>query len=155
MVLEIASAVKLCTQAYNFINRALESGHSAMDLMDRFGQFYDGKDQLTAMEEATKQKPLLGGGSIEAEALRITTAKMRVQEQEKRLREIILLTVPNGKEFYTNMLRERKAIRQRIIKQARNRAARKKHLINVGLLSLLGMLAVGLYAVLVTAIINK
>jgi hypothetical protein len=153
MLLEVGAALKICTQAYNVINKGLEKGHSAMDLMDRFGAFYDAKDQITAAEEASKQKPLLGGGSIEAEALRITTAKMRVAEQEKRLREIILLTVPNGKEFYTDMLRQRKAIRQRIIKQAKAKAARRKHAINIAVgLVACGVIAI-VYSVLIKAII--
>ena len=155
MLAEVGVAVKVCSQAYNFINTALSKGHSAMDLMDRFAKFYDGKDQITALEEASKVKPLLGSGSIEAQALQITTAKMKVAEQEKRLREIILITVPNGKEFYTNMLRERKAIRQRIIKSAKARAARKKYLINILLLTGLAVFTVVGYTVLIKLIVTS
>jgi hypothetical protein len=155
MVLEIGTAVSMCSQAFKVINKGLSTGHSAMDLMDRFSQFYDGKDQITAMEAASKEKPLLGVGSVEGQALQIVAAKAKTAEMEKHLREIILITVPNGQQFYSDMLRERRNIRQRIIGDARRAAARKKHIINVLMVSSLCGLVVAIYSVLAAAIINS
>jgi hypothetical protein len=155
MVLEIGAALNLCNTAFGVINKGIKSGHSALDLMDRFTQFYNGKDQITAMEAASKEKPLLGVGSVEGQALQIVAAKAKTMEMEKHLRELILLTVPNGEKFYSDMLRERRNIRQRIIEDARRTAARKKHLINVLLVSACCGVVIFIYSMLASAIINS
>tara|TARA_A200000159_G_scaffold144275_1_gene149117 strand:+ start:521 stop:988 length:468 start_codon:yes stop_codon:yes gene_type:complete len=155
MVLEIGAALNLCNTAFGVINKGIKSGHSALDLMDRFTQFYNGKDQIAAAEAASKEKPLLGVGSVEGQALQIVAAKAKTMEMEKHLRELILLTVPNGEKFYSDMLRERRNIRQRIIEDARRTAARKKHLINVLLVSAFCGIVIFIYSMLASAIINN
>ena len=155
MVLEIGAALNLCNTAFGVINKGIKSGHSALDLADRFTQFYNGKDQIAAAEAASKEKPLLGVGSVESQALQIVAAKAKTQEMEKHLRELIMLTVPNGERFYSDMLRERRNIRQRIIEDARRQAARKKHLINVLLVSAFCGVVIVVYSMLASAIINS
>lgn len=61
--------------------------------------------------------------------MQIVTAKKQIADFERDLREVILYTA--GKEFYTDMLRERRAIKDARIKAAKSKAARKQYLINI------------------------
>ncbi len=130
MIAEITMAVSAAKSAHTFITKAVGAGHSIMDLSDRVSAFYDSRDKILAAEAANKtSKGFLSGGSVEAEALKIVTAKKQVAEFEKQLRELILYTA--GQDFYTEMLRERRAIKDARIKAAKRKAARKKYLINI------------------------
>ena len=142
-MIEIAMAIKAAHSSVQFITKAVNAGHDVMDLTDRIGAFFDAKEQIQEAEIAAKNPSLaaklLAGGSVESQALQITAAKYKLQEQEKQLREIIMYH-GGGESFYQDMLRNRRIIRERRMQLARKKAERKKMLIDFGLIALLTLL---------------
>ena len=142
-MIEIAMAIKAAHSSVQFITKAVNAGHDVMDLTDRIGAFFDAKEQIQEAEIAAKNPSLaaklLAGGSVESQALQITAAKYKLQEQEKQLREIIMYH-GGGESFYQDMLRNRKIIRERRMQLARKKAERKKMLLDFGLIALLTLL---------------
>ena len=139
-MIEIAMAIKAAHSSVQFITKAVNAGHDVMDLTDRIGAFFDAKEQIQEAEIASKNPSLaaklLAGGSVESQALQITAAKYKLQEQEKQLREIIMYH-GGGEAFYQDMLRNRRIIRERRMQLARKKAERKKMLLDFGLIALL------------------
>lgn len=142
-MIEIAMAIKAAHSSVQFITKAVNAGHDVMDLTDRIGAFFDAKEQIQEAEIAAKNPSLaaklLAGGSVESQALQITAAKYKLQEQEKQLREIIMYH-GGGESFYQDMLRNRRIIRERRMQLARKKAERKKMLLDFGLIALLTLL---------------
>ena len=129
MIAEITMAVSAAKQAHSFITKSVGAGHSIMDLTDRVAAFYDSRDKVLAAEAANKTKSgFLGSGSVEAEALKIVAAKKQLADVESQLRELIMFTA--GEQFYLDMIRERRAIKDARIKAAKAKAARKQMIIN-------------------------
>ena len=145
MVTEIALAVKAAHSSVQFITKAVNAGHDVMDLTDRIGAFFDAKEQVQEAEIASKNPSLaaklLAGGSIEAQALQVTTAKYKIAQQEKQLREIIMI-YGAGEQFYKDMLKERRLIRERRMKAARKKAETKKMILDFTLITLLTLVGV-------------
>jgi len=139
-MIEIAMAIKAAHSSVQFITKAVNAGHDVMDLTDRIGAFFDAKEQIQEAEIASKNPSLaaklLAGGSVESQALQITAAKYKLQEQEKQLREIIMYH-GGGESFYQDMLKNRRIIRERRMQLARKKAERKKMLLDFGLIALL------------------
>ena len=130
MIAEITMAVSAAKQAHSFITKSVGAGHSIMDLTDRVAAFYDSRDKILAAEAANKTKSgFLGSGSVEAEALKIVAAKKQLADYESQLRELIMYTA--GEQFYIDMIRERRAIKDARIKAAKAKAARKQMIINI------------------------
>lgn len=130
MIAEITMAVSAAKQAHSFITKSVGAGHSIMDLTDRVAAFYDSRDKVLAAEAANKTKSgFLGSGSVEAEALKIVAAKKQLADVESQLRELIMFTA--GEQFYLDMIRERRAIKDARIKAAKAKAARKQMIINI------------------------
>ena len=130
MIAEITMAVSAAKQAHSFITKSVGAGHSIMDLTDRVAAFYDSRDKVLAAEAANKTKSgFLGSGSVEAEALKIVAAKKQLADVESQLRELIMFTA--GEQFYLDMIRERRAIKDARIKAAKAQAARKQMIINI------------------------
>lgn len=142
-MIEIAMAIKAAHSSVQFITKAVNAGHDVMDLTDRIGAFFDAKEQIQEAEIAAKNPSLaaklLAGGSVESQALQITAAKYKLQEQEKQLREIIMYH-GGGESFYQDMLRNRRIIRERRMQLARKKAERKKMLLDFGLIALLTLI---------------
>lgn len=127
-MVEIAAAISMATSAFNGLKRAMEAGREAEDMIDYFGKFFDAKDKIA---EATmdSQNPslaskLFAGNSVEAQALQITAARHKVAQIEKELREYLLYT--GQMDFYEDMMRERRNIRQARIREAKRKAENRK-----------------------------
>jgi hypothetical protein len=142
-MIEIAMAIKAAHSSVQFITKAVNAGHDVMDLTDRIGAFFDAKEQIQEAEIAAKNPSLaaklLAGGSVEAQALQITAAKYKLQEQEKQLREIIMYHGA-GESFYQDMLRNRRIIREKRMQLARKKAERKKMILDFTLIALVTLL---------------
>lgn len=151
MIAEITMAVSAAKSAHSFITKAVGAGHSIMDLSDRVATFYDSRDAVLAAEAANKtRKGFLSGGSVEAEALKIVTAKKQLADFENQLREIIIYTA--GQDFYVEMIRERRKIKEARIKAARDKAARKQFLINILAIAGVTLVIVAMLPFLVVAL---
>jgi len=126
-MIEIAAAISVASSAFGAIKNAIETGKDIEDMYGTFASFFDAKEQLAeahmkASNPSTMGK-LFSGRSVEAEALEVTAARHKIKQLEKELYEYLLYT--GQTQFYEDMMKERRVIRQRRI-EAAERAARKK-----------------------------
>jgi len=126
-MVEIGAALSLAGSAFNMIKRAVESGREAEDLYNYFARFFDAKEQISeeAIKGAThsRVKKLFAGNSVEAEALQVTAARRKIAQMEQELKDFLIYT--GQSDFYDEMMRERRVIRQRRIQAAKEAADRK------------------------------
>jgi hypothetical protein len=131
-VIEIIAAVSAAGRAFNYIQQAVAKGHEINDLAHKFGAFFDAKDKIAeaeaSVENASAMSKLFAKGSVENAALQITMAKQKTLQMEKQLREIIVMTV--GEDVYIEMIRTRTTIRKQRLEAAREKAARKRLIID-------------------------
>ena len=85
--------------------------------------------------------------------MKIVTAKKQLADFENSLREMIVYTA--GQEFYIDMMRERRKIKEARIKAARDRAARKQFLINVVAITCASALLLALLPFLTVALLSN
>ena len=131
-MIEIAAAIAAAGSAVKTIKQAMAVGRDAADLGAQFIKFFDAKEQIQEadIEQSNGPKLLnfLSKGSVEARAFEITLAKHKTAEMEKDLKQLCYYTV--GREFYDNMMLERRRIRNARMDAARKRAARKRAMID-------------------------
>ena len=126
-MMEIAAAISLASSAFNALKKGMEAGREIEDMMDYYGKWFEAKESLSENAIDSSNQPLVkklfSGSSIEAQALEITTAKHKIKQMEKELYEYLLYS--GQQEFYNDMMRERRIIREARIREAKRRAERK------------------------------
>jgi len=132
-MLEIGIAINMAVSAFNSIKKAVEAGREIEDVAGYFGKFFDAKEAISEAsldnENAPIFKKIFAGKSVEAQALEITTAKHKAAKIEKELREFLIYSGQG--QFYEDMMRERRNIREARIAKARESALTKKFWIDV------------------------
>tara|TARA_B100000073_G_scaffold346860_1_gene359378 strand:+ start:301 stop:768 length:468 start_codon:yes stop_codon:yes gene_type:complete len=146
-MLEVAVAVSTAASAYKGIKEMVEAGREIQDCYGMFAKFFDAKESLTERQQyadnpSTVAK-LLSGNSVEAQALEVTAAKHKVKALETQLKEFLIYS--GQSDFYEDMMRERRVIRQQRLRVARDKAIQQKQMIDafmiVSIIGLLGVLA--------------
>jgi hypothetical protein len=136
-MLEIGIAVNMAVSAFNGIKKAVEAGREIEDVAGYFGKFFDAKEAISEAsldnEHAPIFKQMFAGRSVEAQALEITAAKHKAAKIEKELREFLIYSGQG--QFYEDMMRERRHIREARIQQARDRALSRKFWIDAFFIS--------------------
>ena len=136
-MLEIGIAVNMAVSAFNGIKKAVEAGREIEDVAGYFGKFFDAKEAISEAsldnEHAPIFKQIFAGRSVEAQALEITAAKHKAAKIEKELREFLIYSGQG--QFYEDMMRERRHIREARIQQARDRALSRKFWIDAFFIS--------------------
>ena len=121
-------AVSMASSAFGALKKAMETGQEIEDMMDYFGKWFEAKEHLSEASVNSNNQPLVkklfSGKSVEAQALQITHAKHKMKQMEKELYEYLLYT--GQQEFYNDMMRERRVIREARIREAQRKAERKK-----------------------------
>lgn len=153
-MVEIAAALSMAGSAFNMIKGAIEKGQEVQDMYDVFAKFFDAKEQLAEADQHAKNPSmvgsLFGGSSVEAQALKVTAARHKIKQLEKELYEFLLYTGQN--QFYEDMMKERRAIRQRRIEAAQAAARKKAFYIDViavaGFFVFCGLLIAGFVSIL-------
>jgi len=132
-MIEVAVAISMASQAFTGIKKAVEMGRDIEDVTGYFGRFFDARDAITEANQYSKNpslaKKYMAGGSVEAQALEITAAKHKMAQLEKELREYLIYT--GQQNFYEDMMRERRVIRQARLMEAKRKAESKKFAIDV------------------------
>ena len=132
-MIEIAATVSLASSAFNAIKRCVETGREIEDIADYFGKWFEAKERLSEANQFAQNQPfvkqLFSGNSVEAQALEITMAKHKIKKMEKELYEYLLYS--GQLEFYEDMMKERRKIREARIRDAMARAERKKFYIDM------------------------
>lgn len=144
-MVEIAAALSMAGSAYNMIKNGIEKGQEVQDLYQGFTRFFDAKEELAeaaiANSKPSMAKRLFSGSSVEAEALQVTAARHKIAQIEKELRDFLIYS--GQMDFYEDMMRERRQIRQRRLVAAQKKAENIKFWTDVGLATLIiAMLAV-------------
>ena len=126
-MMEIAAAISLATSTFNALKKGMEAGREIEDMMGYYGKWFEAKEALSENAINSKNQPLVkklfSGNSVEAQALEITTAKHKMKQMEKELYEYLLYT--GQQEFYNDMMRERRTIREARMREAQKKAERK------------------------------
>jgi len=127
-MMEIAAAISLASSAFNALKKGMEAGQELEDMMGYYGKWFEAKEALSENAINNKNQPfvkkLFSGSSVEAQALEITTAKHKIKQMEKELYEYLLYS--GQQEFYNDMMRERRAIREARFREAQRIAERKR-----------------------------
>lgn len=127
-MMEVAAAISLATSTFNALKKGMEAGREIEDMMGYYGKWFEAKEALSEnavnSNNVPMMKKLFSGNSVEAQALQITQAKHKIKQMEKELYEYLLYT--GQQEFYNDMMRERRAIREARMRDAQRRAQRKK-----------------------------
>ena len=132
-MVEVAAAISMAVSAYNGIKKAVEMGREVEDVAGYFGKFFDAKETISEASQYNENAPLFSklfaGRSVEAQALQITAAKYKTAKIEKELREFLIYS--GQSQFYEDMLKERRHIREERIQKARDKAQNKKFWLDV------------------------
>jgi len=153
-MVEIAAALSMAGSAFNMIKGAIEKGQEVQDMYDVFAKFFDAKEQLAEADQHAKNPSmvgsLFGGSSVEAQALQVTAARHKIKQLEKELYEFLLYT--GQQQFYEDMMKERRVIRQRRIEAAQAAARKRAFYIDVaaiaGFFVFCGVLIAGFVSIL-------
>ena len=77
-------------------------------------EWFDAKEDIAEANQYAKNPSIVGklftGKSVEAQALQVTSAKYKIAQMEKELREYLLYT--GQSDFYEDMMIERRKIRE-------------------------------------------
>ena len=134
-MMEIAAAISLATSTFNALKKGMEAGREIEDMMGYYGKWFEAKEALSENAINSKNQPLVkklfSGSSVEAQALEITQAKYKIKQMEKELYEYLLYT--GQQEFYNDMMRERRTIREARMREAQKKAERKAMWIDITL----------------------
>ena len=126
-MMEIAAAISLATSTFNALKKGMEAGREIEDMMGYYGKWFEAKEALSENAIDSKNQPLVkklfSGSSVEAQSLQITQAKYKIKQMEKELYEYLLYS--GQQQFYEDMMRERRAIREARLREAQQRAERK------------------------------
>jgi len=151
-MVEIGIAVSMAVSAFNGIKKAVEAGREIEDVAGYFGKFFDAKESIIEASVDTENAPIFkkifAGKSVEAQALEITAAKHKAAKIEKELREFLIYS--GQSQFYEDMMRERRSIREERIQRARNKAQKRKFWMDAITIFILISICFGLIAALIT-----
>ena len=132
-MMDIAAAISLATSTFNALKKGMEAGREIEDMMGYYGKWFEAKEALSENAINSKNQPLVkklfSGSSVEAQALEITQAKYKIKQMEKELYEYLLYT--GQQDFYNDMMRERRTIREARMREAQKKAERKAMWIDI------------------------
>jgi len=153
-MLEVMAAVNIANSAFNALKTGIAKGKELQEMGETLGKFWDANESITQAgienETATYAKKLLQGKSIETQALEITIAKTKAREMENELREFLIYSGQG--DFYREMLRERRAIKNQRFREKRARELAKKDAMDLALIVFLFALGGGVLAAIVAMI---
>ena len=151
-MVEVAVAMSMASTAFNTIKKGIEMGREAQDIAQYFGNWFEAKEQLSEAQQYANNpslaSKLFSGKSVEAQALQITSAKYKIQAMEKELRDYLLYS--GQSDFYEDMMRERRVIREHRFREAQRKAESRKMFLD-GIAIVTGML---IGAVIVGAVVS-
>ena len=130
-MVEVAVAMSMASSAYNAIKKGMEMGREAQDVAEFFGRWFDAKENIAEANQYAQNPSMFGkmfsGKSVEAQALQVTSAKYKIAQMEKELREYLIYT--GQSDFYEDMMIERRKIREQRLIRARAKAEFRKNVL--------------------------
>ena len=136
-MVEVATAISLASSAYAGIKKAIEMGKEAQDVAEFFGRWFEAKEQIAEVQQYANNPSMMAkmfsGKSVEAQALQVTSARYKIQAMEKELREYLIYS--GQVDFYEDMMKERRVIRQARLLAAKRKAEKRAFMLNMIALS--------------------
>ena len=131
-MIEVATAISLASSAYAGIKKAMEMGKEAQDVAEFFGRWFEAKEQIAEVQQYANNPSIMAkmfsSKSVEAQALQVTSARYKIQAMEKELREYLIYT--GQVDFYEDMMKERRVIRQARLLAAKRKAEKRAFIMN-------------------------
>ena len=132
-MVEVATALSLASSAYAGIKKAMEMGKEAQDVAEFFGRWFEAKEQIAEVQQYANNPSMMAkmfnSKSVEAQALQVTSARYKIQAMEKELREYLIYT--GQVDFYEDMMKERRIIRQSRLLAAKRKAEKRAFMLNM------------------------
>ena len=155
-MVEVATAISLASSAYAGIKKAMEMGREAQDVAEFFGRWFEAKEQIGEVQQYANNPSLMAkmfsSKSVEAQALQVTSARYKIQAMEKELREYLIYT--GQVDFYEDMMKERRVIRQARLLAAKRKAEKRAFILNCVAvfagMSVASFIIVGLFVAIVS-----
>ena len=154
-MIEVATAISLASSAYAGIKKAMEMGKEAQDVAEFFGRWFEAKEQIAEVQQYANNPSIMAkmfsSKSVEAQALQVTSARYKIQAMEKELREYLIYT--GQVDFYEDMMKERRIIRQSRLLAAKRKAEKRAFMLNCiaifAGMSIASFLVVGLFVAII------
>ena len=132
-MVEVATAISLASSAYAGIKKAMEMGREAQDVAEFFGRWFEAKEQIAEVQQYANNPSMMAkmfsSKSVEAQALQVTSARYKIQAMEKELREYLIYS--GQVDFYEDMMKERRVIRQARLLAAKRKAEKRAFMLNM------------------------
>lgn len=142
--------------AYKTLKTALSHGREVSDYASVLVKFWDAKEELSEIEQKNKHPNMIektfGAKSVESQALQIILHKKKIMTLEKDLHDLFVWS-GNG-DLWSDMMKERRSIRQRRYKESIEKAKRKQFYVDVVLSLIVGLFFGVLVFVIIYFILN-
>lgn len=130
------AAVGVANSAFKALKAGIEKGQELQDMAGVLSKFFEANEQISEAnienQEASNTAKLVAGKSIDQQAMEIALAKRRAASLEKELREFLIYSGQG--DFYRDLQRQRRTIKQQRLAAARVAAKRKSDLIDLGVI---------------------
>ena len=138
--MEPLALLSMATTAFKGVQKLVQAGREIEDVAQNLGRWYGYAADIKEAQKASENPPLfrkiLDTGSVEQEALHAIIVKMKIEQQEKDIRDLIVVVY--GIETYREMIQMRKDIkakRERLVYRQR----RRRRMYLDGIFSLIGI----------------
>ena len=132
--------LSMATTAFKGVQKLVQAGREIEDVAQHLGRWYGFAADIKEAQKASENPPLfrkiLDNGSVEQEALNAIIVKKKIEQQEKDIRDLIVVVY--GIETYREMIQMRKDIkakRERLVYRQR----RRRRMYLDGVFSLIGI----------------
>ena len=154
-MIEPFTVLATANAAYKTLKTALSHGREVSDYASVLVKFWDAKEELSEIEQKNKHPNMIektfGAKSVESQALQIILHKKKRMTLEKDRHELVVWS-GNG-DLWSDMMKERRNIRQRRYRESIEKAKRKQFYIDLGL-GLIVAVLVGFLIIFVIVVVN-
>jgi len=150
------TALSMASTAFKGVQTLIAKGREIEDVAQHLGRWYGYASDIKEAEKESKKPPLfkklLDKQSVEQEALNAIIIKKKLEEQEKQIRDLIVIRY--GIDTFREMIQMRKTIKASREKVVYAQRRRQRHIldaivITIGL-GLCGGIVYGFYNLLIT-----
>jgi len=138
------------TVAFNALKKGFAIGKDLQDMSGQLTQWASSMSDLAYMEQKNKNPPwwkALNGGSVEAEALEIFTAKKKAEAMRKELKDWISFSM--GPSAWDELVATEGRIRKQKKEQEYRKAELQEAIVTWGLTGFILLSAVGIFSLIV------
>lgn len=148
------TALAGATAAFNAIKKGFQMGRDIEGMSNDLGRWMGSMSDIKKAEEQSKKPPLFkklfAAGSVEEEALNSFMAKKKAEDMREELKNIIIFS--RGQKAWDELIRTEVNIRKKRQEMIYAQQERQQFWIDMGLVTLAGLIFLGILVVGVWAI---